>query len=110
MSKARATIEGFMSAAREAEESLEDIDYQIKTLKRELTKLESLRIGAQQAKRQAHETMRLALSSQVNDEVTYREVEIAAMKGLILIAGEPLTNEVRARIRNTPALPFFQTV
>ena len=75
-----------------------------------LEKLESKRIGAQQAKRQAHEVMRLALSSQVNDEITAREVEIAAMKGLSLIAGEPLTDEVRARIRNTPALPFFQTV
>ena len=110
MSRARATIEGYMAAAREAEDNLEDVNYQIRTLKRELEKLESKRIGAQQAKRQAHEVMRLALSSQVNDEITAREVEIAAMKGLSLIAGEPLTDEVRARIRNTPALPFFQTV
>ena len=107
---ARATIDGFISAAREAEDVIEDLDYQIKTLKRELTRLESLKIGELRAKRASYDSLRQAMSSLVTDEITFREVEIAAMKGLTLVVGEPLTNAIRNRIRNTPALPFFHSI
>lgn len=105
---ARATIEGYMAAAREAEDNVEDLDYQIEAARRELRALESKRVGAHEAKRKAHDALRKALASQVRDEVSFREVEIAAMKGIHITAGDPLTPELKERIRSTPALARFQ--
>lgn len=109
MSNARATIQGYMAAAKECEEEVEDLDYKIRDLKKELHRLEALRVGALEATRQAHDLVRRAKMSEVNDEVSNREVEIAAMKGLDFILGQPFTDHMKALLRNTPPLPRFRS-
>lgn len=104
---AKPTIEGYLDAAREAEENVADLDYRIEVLKRELRKLESLRVGAIEAKRAAHDAVRKACAEQVREEVTARERDIAYMKGIRLSVGDTLTPAVKALLRDTPALPRF---
>lgn len=104
---AKPTIEGFLAAAREAEENVEDLDYRIEVLKRELRALESLRVGAIEAKRAAHDAVRKACAEQVREEVTARERDIAYMKGIRLSVGDTVTPELKALLRNTPALHSF---
>jgi hypothetical protein len=101
------TIQGYLDACHEAEETVEEIQYSIARIRRELTALESKLVGARVNERLAKDTLARVASQEVIVEVTPRERDIAYMKGITLKVGDPLTDEAKREMFATPALARF---
>lgn len=102
-----ATIQGYLDACLDAENEVENIQYSISSLRRELTKLEDRLVGAKEKERRAKEILARETSQEVIVEVMPRERDIAYMKGITLNVGDPLTEDVKRKVFRTPALERF---
>lgn len=96
------TIAGLIDAACEAQAEVRQAIRQVELAKREVTKKETALVGAKCRAREAEEILRLARSSEVVYYVTQREVDLAAMKGMILVVGQEYTAEIKESIRCMP--------
>lgn len=101
------SLHGYMFAQKAAEDRVQDIQYQISNCRTELSKLESKLVGAKNELERAKNNVHRNLSTSVREEISARDVEIAAMKGIYLVLGEPMNAQLRKVIRDTPPLPQF---
>jgi hypothetical protein len=104
-----ATLEGYLTAQAEAQDDARAIALAIARLKRDLTKFETVLVGAKERERKASEAIYAFRSQEVRTEITSREVEIAYMKGIILHVGDSLTNGVKGLLRDSGMSVSMQT-
>lgn len=82
-----------------AEGMAEDLEYQIKHLKKELAEAESKLVGARETMRTLREQLRMQASQEVIEECTSREVEILRRRGIIVSLGDTISPSIRAALR-----------
>lgn len=101
------TIQGYLDACHDCEDLIETLRISIANKRAELHQLETSLVGAKATYARAKESLRVAASQEVREEVTPRERDIAHMKGIILKVGDMLTKEEKVAMFATPALPRF---
>lgn len=98
MSSAKSTIEGLIAAALDAHDAVRHVSITCAKAQRDLVKEQDKLVEAKEAARLADELLRLARQADTTEEVTYRHVEIARMRGVNLKVGEVLTPVVKTLI------------
>lgn len=97
------TIQGYMDACHDAEDLIENIQISIANKRAELHQLETILVVAKATAARAKETLRVAASKEVIEEVTPRERDIAYMKGITMKVGDLLTKEEKLAMFAAPA-------
>ena len=103
-----ASITGYMDALHDAGQEVLLARLKIENIKRDLVKAETALMAAKERAREAQQVLCQVESTQVREEITSREVEIARMKGIVLNKGDKLTRAIKQLLRETPALPQFK--
>ena len=105
-----ATIQGYLDACSETESNVEDVQYKIARVMRELESLKTELVCAKVADDLAKGILRQANDQEVVVEVAPRERDIAYMKGITLKVGDPLTDDARRAMFAAPALKRFTSI
>lgn len=100
----RPTIEGLKAACVEAVEEEKLARVTADNARKAFENAQDALLGAKLRAEEAKGILRKFEESQIREEVTQREVDIAMMKGLQFTAGEEYTQEKRDLLRTTEAL------
>lgn len=92
-------VQASISLLGYAEGQVEDLQYKIKHLRRELAEAESKLVGARETIRHLREQVRIDASKEVREELTSRDVEILRARGYVVSHGDVITPDIKSALR-----------
>ena len=98
MNPIKITIRALRDAATEASDEERELVISLAIARREVTRIETLLVGAREKYRLAKEILHKTTSSIPHNECSHREVELLRKRGIIVQQGDELTEFLKAEL------------